>query len=1329
MKNHKTKNIIALTIAICIFVGLPISANAVNSHPFTDVTSNYYHEFVDFVYEQGIMTGTSTSDPTIFSPNLSFSRSMLVMALYKSEGQPSISYSNPYTDISDSDWYYDAILWATKNNIVTGYNDDEFKPNLAITREQFVTMIYRFVKEIYGSEHLENYGNISNYQDSDEVSSWARDAMNWAVGNNLVTGVTATTLVPSAAATRIQASVLLTRLFRDFLNTLDSNDKKYTVTIKVYGSDNDTTSFGEVALPNGTVIKPKESQTIEVSHGNSVSLELKSIPLETSKNITYVDYVSVNTQRTYYGFKVQDATYTLANIKSDKEIIVYFSITGMMGTSFTFGNTASAFGQSSSYKIPLERYQQMYPYEIAQSLYDKQPNNWTGKCFGMVSASAMITKSEYSNITSASFSSDLSYVLPDNIKLSDVSSLAYTTTPQHKNLSLLEFIECLHIAQKSAIIQNHAEKNFIIPSGQTSQKLQQFYDAVKHYQETGEDPLLLLGIFGPQRGHAMLAFGIGNPPDPNMEYIWLYDPDCPHNSEARLEVFYDDSRTIQTDYTLADTLQIWELNYISLQNILEMWENRGNLDIVNGKQLALSYVDSQNFDIVTAAGASIEVRDGRMVNSDVDGAILIKNYGYPTDDDSNPEIAVQRGVAMWIPFDTYTFTPMATESSPINISLARDYYRIDSEITPGATVTINITDNDILNHHATVNGEEGDAYSVKFSYAEISGAEFDDFIVSGTMKKDELKVQKCAEGLEITGAATIDSQRLDFNQTVIQNPGIIPIEESVILDGRTAQVLSGGMEQLATPSKLMFGSDEVASWGNVANATGYQVRLYLDDEPVGVWIDVSNTEYNFESVVAESGAYYFAVLAVGDGIAYANSPIALYSEPTHLLITLEPPENLAFSYGVATWNAVENAMEYQVLLYKNGLRVGNWITAQDCNHYFGASLTDSFAEYTFAVVAVGDGITYKNSSATVLEKDVNFTPQLSSPENLRFGQGIAMWDAVANVSDYYVTLYYNDESIKVIRTSSLSVDFTPYTTEYGVYYYELKAIGDGVLYKTSESVVSPKYYNLPPLTGTSAYIITVTQSEGGTISPGTSTYLSNTTTTFTITPDDSYKLTDVFVDGDSVGAVTEYMFSDISKPHSISAVFQKSEWKNPFVDVADSDWFYSSVQFVHENSIMYGADQIHFSPVNPTTRGMVVTILHRMEGLPVVKASHAFEDVLLSAYYSDAVSWAVANEIITGYDSSFFGPEDNITREQLATILCRYAAYLGIDVGASNKSSPFSDDDSVSLYAKPSVAWAVGAGVVQGRTAGTICPKDTATRGEVATMIMRFLLLLERDAL
>ena len=267
----------------------------------------------------------------------------------------------------------------------------------------------------------------------------------------------------------------------------------------------------------------------------------------------------------------------------------------------------------------------------------------------------------------------------------------------------------------------------------------------------------------------------------------------------------------------------------------------------------------------------------------------------------------------------------------------------------------------------------------------------------------------------------------------------------------------------------------------------------------------------------------------------------------------------------------------------------------------------------------------------------------------------------------------------------------------------------------------------PSGTVTPSYTVSASAGEGGSISPSGKTSVDKgDDLTFAITPDEGYVVDDVLVDGVSVGSVTSYTLRDVAKSHTISASFApdggESAWENPFDDVDEAAWYFDAVRYVFENGLLQGTSDTLFSPDLTTTRAMIVTVLWRMAEEPVINYAMTFDDVPEGLWYSEAVRWAAGEGIVTGYDDTRFGPNDAVTREQLAAMLYRYAVSQGYDVSVGEDTNilSYADAFSVSEYAVSALQWACGEGIVTGRDDGTLSPQDSALRSEFAAMLMRF---------
>ena len=182
-------------------------------------------------------------------------------------------------------------------------------------------------------------------------------------------------------------------------------------------------------------------------------------------------------------------------------------------------------------------------------------------------------------------------------------------------------------------------------------------------------------------------------------------------------------------------------------------------------------------------------------------------------------------------------------------------------------------------------------------------------------------------------------------------------------------------------------------------------------------------------------------------------------------------------------------------------------------------------------------------------------------------------------------------------------------------------------------------------------------------------------------------------------------------------------WVNPFRDVTESDWFYDDVRFANQNGLFNGVEKDLFAPEEPMTRGMLVTVLWRLDGETAPKTATTFTDVDANAYYADAVAWAAESGVVNGIGGNKFDPEGNVTREQIAAILFRYASLKGVDTAARANLATFPDAEKTSAYAHDALSWAVAAELVKGTKEGStiyLDPQGSATRAQVAAILSRY---------
>lgn len=244
-------------------------------------------------------------------------------------------------------------------------------------------------------------------------------------------------------------------------------------------------------------------------------------------------------------------------------------------------------------------------------------------------------------------------------------------------------------------------------------------------------------------------------------------------------------------------------------------------------------------------------------------------------------------------------------------------------------------------------------------------------------------------------------------------------------------------------------------------------------------------------------------------------------------------------------------------------------------------------------------------------------------------------------------------------------------------------------------------------------------SSGGMISPEGRTNLTiGESMTYSIIPYSGYVIADVTVNGKSVGAVDSYTFKNVTSDQTIRATFtlEGAAEQSGFSDVSKNDWFYDAVQDAVDMGLMAGVSADRFDPKGTVTRAMVAQILYAREGKPTVSGAAAISDVPANAWFHNAMQWAKGQGVIAGYPDGRMDPNAPVTREQLAVILHSYAQKKGMDVSKTADLSGYADSAAVSAWAKDAISWAVGSGLISGRSASTLAPAGSATRAECAVI-------------
>lgn len=456
------------------------------------------------------------------------------------------------------------------------------------------------------------------------------------------------------------------------------------------------------------------------------------------------------------------------------------------------------------------------------------------------------------------------------------------------------------------------------------------------------------------------------------------------------------------------------------------------------------------------------------------------------------------------------------------------------------------------------------------------------------------------------------------------------------------------------------------------------------DDTYRVTMDIT-PKYNLVAVATENNE----AVDVAKGVAYLQGQYLMNAGKTEVTVTLP----------------TQYANKKVYITHKDDV----YIATADENGKITFT-TNGFSPFTFTlsnpnVVAEVNGNAYKSLQDAVNAVENNGTIEI-----------------VGGNKDYTATISGSSKTIKV--KNSLTNGNIKVTVN-----------GESKTIKPSEDATFT--YTKPSSGGSSGgsssgkttYKVTTSAVNNGGVNASPSSAEKGATITITLSPDKGYKLDKLTVtdgSGKTVSTVkksdTVYTFTMPASAVKVGVSYVKATEtpsKTKFNDVSANDWFASAVDYVTGKGMMNGTADNTFSPKANTTRGMVVTVLYRLENQPSTSAA-SFTDVASGAYYANAVAWANANGIVSGYGSGKFGPNDKVTREQLAAILYRYAQYKKYDVSGANSLDGYTDVQSVSSYAVPALQWANAAGVVTGKSGSKLDPKGNATRAEVAAMLMRF---------
>ena len=553
-----------------------------------------------------------------------------------------------------------------------------------------------------------------------------------------------------------------------------------------------------------------------------------------------------------------------------------------------------------------------------------------------------------------------------------------------------------------------------------------------------------------------------------------------------------------------------------------------------------------------------------------------------------------------------------------------------------------------------------------------------------------------------------DGSSLNANDNLTNN-GTINVE-----DGGTVSGSLNDGTTLTTPTISTQPTGQTVTEGNTASFTveangdnlSYQWQQSADNGQS--WPDIdgaTNDTYSIEATtISMSGYQYRCVVTSASGVSVTSAAATLTVNdpaPTTYTITadVDPVEAGTVTVnGSGTSASVAAGSPVTLNAAANeGYRFTGWMendqqVSTDATYTFTADSSHTFTAqfekvYTVTVNASGGGTATADKTTAAAGEAVTLT-------------------ATPN-SGYHFTGWTSSDGVTFANASSESTTFT-------------MPAGDVTVTAGFTRISS----------GPTTYAVTAPDVENGTVRVSPSRASRGTTVTITVTPDEGYELESLTVLDSRDNEITltdkgdgKYTFTMPSGRVTVEASFAEiAPEPLPFGDVDDGDWFADAVRFVYENGMMNGVSETDFAPHAATSRSMIVTILYRLEGEPVVDYAMDFTDVAGDAYYAEAVRWAAGEGIVGGYGGGLFGSEDAVTREQLAVILYRYAVYKGYDVSIGEDTNILSYDDFADLseYAIPAMQWACGAGVITGVTDATLVPQGEATRAQVAAMLMRF---------
>ena len=716
--------------------------------------------------------------------------------------------------------------------------------------------------------------------------------------------------------------------------------------------------------------------------------------------------------------------------------------------------------------------------------------------------------------------------------------------------------------------------------------------------------------------------------------------------------------------------------------------------------------------------------NGQCGNTEITGGTINGNITIGIDNSNLlnsskiPEVTISNGT---IKGDIEFLTGGTSTAAPENTKgsfVINNGVTINGDVKNPSAGTVEITD-------ATVTGTVSNTGSGSMAVTESKVGSFDEtnniiFIDSSKTDGTSIPNSNIGDAVAMIGATPYDT--FDAAITAAKSGQTIRLMKNVEVDHAVTipagVTLDGGKNTTITlTTKLDKGAFITAGGDNVTirnitiNTNGnakHGVQFYCVKDGEMDKVTVNGGYYTSVIVNGAEATIKNSTLNLDDGKGYANIEFAVGDGVTTVpKVTIEnvttTPDKPVVYMDNTTFTRIQ------------GLEGMSKITREELN---ANNVTGAFLYYYDSTASDPDDtlpvITFNPTEGSIAdsakEQKINISGHLDSlPTASRSGYRLDGW-------------YTEAEGGEKITTDTL---FTENTTVYAQW--------------SKKSSSSSRYDGY----------ITIINPKNGEVSVSDDWAYEDDKITLTITPDDGYEVDKIEIvddEGDKIDAKKvedkddKYTFRMANCDVTVTVTFKeegkttedtdKEEDKDDestettelnFTDVKESDWFFKGVAYVVDKGVMSGVSENQFDPSGKLTRAMLVQMLYNMESRPACDAENAFMDVPVGQWYTDAVIWANDAKIVSGMGDGLFAPNMEITREQMVAMLYNYAKYKGYDVTASADLSAFADTASVSTWAQPAMQWAVAEGYISGMGDSQLAPQGTATRAEIASVIMRFM--------